>query len=85
LVNLIGCFLIGLCFSLAGRDLLLPQVKLLLMTGFLGGLTTFSTCVLESTNFWAGGASLAALTNLAINNLGGLILICLGLWLGKQI
>jgi CrcB protein len=85
LVNLIGCFLIGLCFSLAGRGFLAPQVKLLLMTGFLGGLTTFSTYALESTNFWAGGAGLAALTNLAVNNLGGLALVCLGLWLGKQI
>ncbi|MGD8400131.1 MAG: fluoride efflux transporter CrcB [Bacillota bacterium] len=85
LVNLIGCFLIGLGFSLAGRNVIAPQLKLLFMTGFLGGLTTFSTYALESTNFWTDGASLVALTNLAANNLGGLLLVCLGLWLGKQI
>jgi CrcB protein len=55
------------------------------MTGFLGGLTTFSTYALENANFWAEGASLAALTNIAVNNFGGLIFILTGLWLGKQI
>jgi CrcB protein len=85
LVNLIGCFLIGLGFSLAGRDIISPQVKLLFMTGFLGGLTTFSTYALESANFWTDGATLAALTNIAVNNFGGLILVLTGLWLGKQI
>jgi CrcB protein len=85
LVNLSGCFLIGLGFSLAGRNIFSPQIRLLFMTGFLGGLTTFSTYALESANFWTGGAALAALTNIALNNLGGLLLVCLGLWLGKHI
>jgi CrcB protein len=85
LVNLIGCFLIGLGFSLAGRAILSPQVKLFFMTGFLGGLTTFSTYVLESVNFGTNGATLAALTNIAVNNLGGLILVLMGFWLGSRL
>lgn len=84
-VNLIGCFLIGLIFSLAGRNIVTPQFRLLFMTGFLGGLTTFSTYALESTNFWTGSEITAALTNIAINNLGGFILVLFGLWLGNQI
>jgi fluoride exporter len=84
-VNLIGCFLIGLIFSLAGRNIITPQFRLLFMTGFLGGLTTFSTYILESTNFWTGSEIIAALTNIAVNNLGGFILVLFGLWLGNQI
>jgi CrcB protein len=84
-VNLIGCFLIGLGFSLAGRIIISPTVRLLLMTGFLGGLTTFSTYALESTNFMGNGQFLTALGNIALNNIGGLALVFLGLWLGRTI
>ncbi len=84
-VNLFGCFLIGLSFSLASRNIISPTIRLLLMTGFLGGLTTFSTYGLESANFIGNGAILTALTNIAVNNLGGLALVFLGLWLGKAI
>ncbi|TCL77035.1 CrcB protein [Hydrogenispora ethanolica] len=83
-VNLSGCFLIGLGFSLAGRNLLSPPIRLLFMTGFLGGLTTFSTYALESANFM-GSQLPGALVNIAANNLGGLALVLLGLWLGKTI
>jgi CrcB protein len=84
-VNLVGCLLIGLGFSLAGRNIISPTVRLLFMTGFVGGLTTFSTYALESTNFMRSSELLTALTNMAANNLGGLILVFIGLWLGKLI
>jgi CrcB protein len=84
-VNLIGCFLIGLGFSLAGRNIISPSVRLLFMTGFLGGLTTFSTYALESANFIRGSQLLPALGNIAVNNLGGLLLVFAGLWLGRYI
>jgi CrcB protein len=82
-VNLGGCFLIGLGFALAGRNLIAPGIRLLLLTGFLGGLTTFSTYALESANFLGNAGIPAALANIALNNLGGLALVFLGLWLGK--
>ena len=44
IVNIIGCFLIGLLFGLAEREQLLsPQLKLFLLVGFVGSFTTFST------------------------------------------
>jgi CrcB protein len=82
-VNWAGCFLIGLAFALAGRNLLTPQLRLLFMTGFLGGLTTFSSYALESSHFWGAGSLKAFIINLALNNLGGLGLVLLGLWVGK--
>lgn len=84
-VNLIGCFLIGLGFALAERSMISPTVRLLFMTGFLGGLTTFSTYALESALFAFNGHCLKSLTNIAVNNLGGLALVFLGLWLGRMI
>ena len=80
-----GSFLIGLSFSLAGRNIIPPMIRLLFMTGFLGGLTTFSTYALESANFMSNGGFLSASVNIVINNLGGLALVFLGLWLGKTI
>jgi CrcB protein len=83
LVNLAGCFLIGLLFALADRSrLLTPDVRLLLITGYLGALTTFSTFSLETVSAGRAGLPLQSLTNILINNLGGLSLTWLGLRLG---
>ena len=82
-VNLAGCFLIGLLFALADRSrLLTPDLRLLLITGYLGALTTFSTFSLETVNAGRAGLTLQSLTNILINNLGGLSLTWLGLRLG---
>ena len=49
LVNIAGCFLIGILWSLVSRSLTWnDEMKLLLMTGFCGGFTTFSAFSLEN-------------------------------------
>jgi len=83
-VNLIGCFLIGLIFALADRvRLLTPDMRLLLITGFLGALTTFSSFSLETANAVRAGYALRPFVNVMINNLCGLALTFFGLWLGS--
>ena len=49
LVNVLGCFIIGLLYAIAERTSILSlQFRLLLGTGFCGGFTTFSTFAFEN-------------------------------------
>jgi fluoride exporter len=83
IVNLVGCFFIGLVFGLADSvRFLTPDMRLLLVTGYLGALTTFSTFCLETVTAARAGLRLQPLTNILINNTGGLALTFLGIWLG---
>lgn len=85
MVNLAGCFLIGLVFSLADRvRLLTPDMRLFLVTGFLGALTTFSAFSMETVNAGRAGITLAPLVNILANNVGGMTLTIFGLWLGSR-
>jgi CrcB protein len=54
LVNVTGCFLIGLLLALLNKDAD-EQKRLLLMTGFCGGLTTFSAFTLEGIQMMMAG------------------------------
>jgi CrcB protein len=78
--NLLGGYLIGLALGWLGQHPELPpQVRLFLVTGFMGGLTTFSTFSAEVVNHLVHGrhgwAVLVAVTHLA----GSLALTGLGL------
>jgi fluoride exporter len=84
LINLSGCFLIGLAFALGQeRHILSPATQLLFMTGFLGAYTTFSTYGLETANFARAGHASVALVNVLASNMGGLLLVVAGLWVGR--
>jgi CrcB protein len=79
--NLVGGYLIGLAVGFFGAHTELPpEWRLLAVTGFLGGLTTFSTFSSEVVaNLMAGDYGWAAVHLLA--HLGGsLLLTALGLW-----
>ena len=84
-VNLVGCFLIGLSFSLSerGSDIMNPSIRLFFVTGYLGALTTFSTFALETVNTMRMESILAALPNFLLNNIPGIGLVFLGMWAGQ--
>jgi fluoride exporter len=85
IVNLVGCFLIGFLFSLADRvRFLTPDIRLLFITGYLGAMTTFSTFALETVNAGRSGLTLLPLVNIVMNNVGGLTLTFIGMWLGRM-
>jgi len=51
LVNIFGCLLIGVVYALGEKgNILSPQIRFLLVTGFCGGFTTFSTFAFENMN-----------------------------------
>ena len=80
-VNLSGCFFIGMLFALADRmRFLTPDMRLLLITGYLGALTTFSTFSLETISVIRTGMMFQPLVNILANNIGGLTLTFLGMW-----
>ncbi len=84
LVNLAGCFLIGLAFSLADRTPWMGTLpRLFFVTGYLGSLTTFSTFALESSHFMRAGDFGHALANFLANNILGVTLVFLGMWVGR--
>jgi fluoride exporter len=51
LVNVIGCFIIGVVYSLSERgNFLSPEIRLFLTVGLCGGFTTFSTFSYDNFN-----------------------------------
>ena len=77
--NLVGGYLVGLAVAyFAANHALSPEWRLLVITGFLGGLTTFSTYSVEVVQLLQAdrlaAAALLALVHLA----GSLLLTALG-------
>ncbi|MEM9405958.1 MAG: fluoride efflux transporter CrcB [Acidobacteriota bacterium] len=84
-VNLVGCLLIGAVVGWsAGRDVLDERGRALVVTGFLGGLTTFSAFGLETVRLIESGRTGGALAYLAAQLLGGLLAVVIGLWIGRH-
>ena len=79
LVNLAGCFLIGLFYGLALKSSSYsPALILFLTTGFCGGFTTFSAFSYENLQLLKTGAYGMAAAYITLSVAGGLILTFLG-------
>ncbi|MCA9785503.1 MAG: CrcB family protein [Calditrichaeota bacterium] len=84
LANLLGCLLFGLIWELSQEHGLLPlEYRLVLLTGFMGAFTTFSTWIFDSRTMLLEGQLLAGLGNLVGQSVAGLLLFGLGIWLAR--
>lgn len=78
-VNIVGCFIIGFLFSLFEKITVSGELRLLLITGFLGGFTTFSSFSLETINLIRNSEYSAALINILGNLILGLAFVIIGM------
>jgi len=86
IVNLTGCFFIGFLAAIVDDKFFLgPNARILLMTGFCGAYTTFSTYMLETGNLVRDGQFVYAGLNLVASTAVGFAAYWLGTVLGDLI
>jgi len=81
-VNLTGAFAIGWVAAIAPRWGLSDFWQQLIMTGFLGAYTTFSTYMLDTVKLFSSQQRLSALGYWLGSASLGLVCVELGIWLG---
>lgn len=81
IANLLGCLLFGVLWVLLGsRSDLHAAWKLIVLTGFLGAFTTFSTFVFESLRLLQSERPWWGMANVVGQNLLGLCCVYAGAW-----
>lgn len=86
IVNIVGCFLIGIIYGLSERgNLLTPEWRLFLATGICGGFTTFSTFSYESIRLIQDGEFFILSLYVAISIIIGFAATYLGMLIIKSI
>jgi CrcB protein len=81
-VNLVGCFLFGLVWAMF-ENTVNVQTRTILLTGFMGAFTTFSTFAFETEQRIEDSAWWLVAGNMLLQNGGGLACIFLGLIVGR--
>ncbi len=85
-VNILGCFIIGFLAAISESKFLLgPNLRLLLMIGFCGAFTTFSTLILETSNLIKGGETMRAFMNILLSVIIGFIVFRIGVLIGDML
>jgi CrcB protein len=81
--NLAGCLVIGYLNGLLVERLVRPELRFLLVIGFLGGYTTFSTFGWETAAYLRDQQWSRAVAYALANNIGGILLVMLGYGLSR--
>jgi CrcB protein len=85
-VNGLGCFVFGFVWTLAEDRLLIGgQTRLILLVGFMGAFTTFSTYIFETQQMLVTAEWLLGTANFVVENIAGLTLVFLGMVAGRAI
>lgn len=84
-VNILGSLIIGLLVGLVSKGIVSPEMKLLLVTGFCGGFTTFSTFANESFGMMKAGDVLMTAIYIGASIVVGILAVWGGLALSGSI
>ena len=85
-VNCLGCLLFGFVWSLADERMLISgTTRLLILVGFFGSFTTFSTFAFETGQLIRDSEWLFAAGNLIVQNVIGILAVFTGIALGRAI
>ena len=79
IANVGGCFLLGWLSRMAPGS---EMVRMLLMTGFCGGFTTFSTFSADTVRLLRAGCYNAAAVYVALSVAVCIVFAALGMWIG---
>ena len=85
-VNVLGSFVMGILFVIIVERAALPaEMRGLLMIGFLGAFTTFSTFSLDALGLWQNGHLFPALVYVLATLVLCLVAISCAIWLARLI
>ena len=85
-VNVLGSLLFGVIWALAeDKDWVSENMRLLVLTGFMGSFTTFSTFAFDEAMFIRSGSWAIFVANLLISNAAALAAVFIGFRIGKVI
>lgn len=84
-VNLTGCFLIGILVELFDTAIIASQWRSFITIGFIGAYTTFSTFSFETLNLLRDGEIRLASFNIIANNILGIVLVLVGIYSSRVI
>lgn len=85
-VNVVGCLLFGLCWSLIEQRVAhVAEWRAVILVGLLGGFTTFSSFAFEGAGLLRNGEWGLALLHMAGQNVLGILAIFAGLALGRAL
>ena len=85
-VNVSGCFILGLLSAFAEHKFLVStDVRTLLMIGFCGAFTTFSTLIFETDGLIRDGESMKAFMNIIVSLVAGFIFFRIGMFIADII
>jgi CrcB protein len=84
-INVTGSFLIGFLTMILARWLPHPNIRLMVITGFLGGYTTFSTFAFESLTLWERGERGLSCGYMAGSLAVGFLAVTLGVSLARSV
>ena len=80
IANILGGYLVGLAVAFFSSQAgLSPEAKLFVITGFLGGLTTFSTFSAEAVTLFSRGQYSWAIAHIAAHLTGSILMTILGM------